>query len=199
MGIREEARERTRERVLDCADHCFRTTGFEATTIRQIAEEAGVSVGSVMAVGDKQALLIEVFDRGISAIHRNAGRGELRDTQDLSIVDELLALVLPFIELFVADPPLSKRYAAALVAGEHRSTVFSELAEALIREFHAAFERAGCTPDVAEARARASYFAYLGLLFSASGRHQSAPSTTTLSDELRTAFAAIAAHRQETR
>ena len=47
MGVRETRKEATRLRVLDAARELFEEVGYEAATIREIAQRAGVSVGSV--------------------------------------------------------------------------------------------------------------------------------------------------------
>lgn len=175
MTTRERARERTRRSVLASAERCFRAEGYEATTIRRIAEGAEVSVGSVMAVGDKQSLLVQVFDRAIEALHRGSSPAPTREPaapqpHPQRLADELVALVLPFIELFATDAKLSRRYASILVSGEYRSEVFGGLASDLTTEFCRLLVRAGAPASEAEARARALHAAYLGVLFTASGR-----------------------------
>lgn len=47
MGVRNKQKQATREKVLEAARDLFNETGYEETTIRAIAERAGVSVGSV--------------------------------------------------------------------------------------------------------------------------------------------------------
>ena len=47
MGIREDGKQATRQRVLAAARDLFEEVGFELATIRMIAQRAGVSVGSV--------------------------------------------------------------------------------------------------------------------------------------------------------
>lgn len=47
MGVREEGKQATRQRVLAAARDLFEEVGFELATIRMIAQRAGVSVGSV--------------------------------------------------------------------------------------------------------------------------------------------------------
>ena len=64
-----EKRQATESRVLNEARRLFEQRGFTATTIRDIAHAAGVSVGTVMAAGDKPALLVQVFDDLIAAEH----------------------------------------------------------------------------------------------------------------------------------
>lgn len=67
VGIRDEAREATRERVLVAAAGLFASSGYAATTIGQIAEAAGVSVGSVAAVGSKDALFLQIWEERSTA------------------------------------------------------------------------------------------------------------------------------------
>lgn len=55
--------------MLASTQHLFATNGFAATTVRQIAADAQVSVGTVMAVGAEEALLVTSFDTWIAAVH----------------------------------------------------------------------------------------------------------------------------------
>jgi len=47
LGVRDDQKQATREKVLEAARDLFNDVGYEETTIRAIAERAGVSVGSV--------------------------------------------------------------------------------------------------------------------------------------------------------
>ncbi len=47
MRVREAQKQATRDRVVTAARTLFETVGYEQTTIRMIAEEAGVAIGSV--------------------------------------------------------------------------------------------------------------------------------------------------------
>ncbi|MEU6113033.1 TetR/AcrR family transcriptional regulator [Streptomyces sp. NPDC047117] len=172
MTSRGEQREATRERVLGAAEQLFAARGFETTTIREIATDAGVSVGTVMAVGDKAAILVELFDRRISALQAaRAEDGELRRTAAAHgrLVDEILALFEPFVALFSSDPGLARQYAAALVTGKHEAGVFHELAAVLRREISDVLARGGFAPDAAARGATAIHLAYLGTLFVGAG------------------------------
>ncbi|MGI5466343.1 TetR/AcrR family transcriptional regulator [Streptomyces sp. CA-132043] len=172
MSSRSEQRAATRERVLSAAEQLFAARGFETTTIREIAAAAGVSVGTVMAVGDKAAILVELFDRRISALHAaRAEHGEAHRTGAVHgrLVDEILALFEPFVALFSSDPELTRQYAAALVTGKHEAGVFHELAAVLRREISDVLARGGCAPDAATRGATAIHLAYLGTLFVGAG------------------------------
>ncbi|GAA4641908.1 hypothetical protein GCM10023197_04780 [Gordonia humi] len=156
---RERQREQTRERVVDCAQRRFAAHGFSATTVRQIAADAGVSVGTVMGVGDKDALLVAAFDGWIGAVH--AGRGPVAPAGDP--VTRIGEVVQPFLDIFDADIALARDYGAVLARGGRSSEVFGALAQALQADFAEVFADAGFGDDAGPA-GRAVYLAYLGLV-----------------------------------
>lgn len=154
-------RETTRQRVLATAERLFRDQGFAATTIRQIAAAAGVSSGTVMAVGDKDALLVAIFDGWIGAAHRSRAGSAPAPT-----VDAIVGLFEPFIRYFALDKGLSREYAAIIVRGAHESAIFEDLARSLLGEITSVLESAGSGD--AERAARVVYFSYLGILMTVS-------------------------------
>lgn len=67
-GLRAAQKQQTRAAILEAARGRFAAVGFERATIREIADTAGVAVGSVHAhFKDKQALLFACFFAGIGA------------------------------------------------------------------------------------------------------------------------------------
>ncbi|MDP0399067.1 TetR/AcrR family transcriptional regulator [Tsukamurella strandjordii] len=165
---RSEAKADTRARVLAAADRSFRAHGFAGTTVRAIAADAGVSVGTVMAVGDKDALLIAIVDDWIAAVHAERPGGEpLPALSADEAVARLVGTVAPFVTYFNADGDLSREYAAVLARGVHRSRTFGDLADELRGDFARIFAAAGHRDP--EAAARSLYFVYIGLLFTTSG------------------------------
>lgn len=179
---REAARLATQQRVLEVAAQLFRERGFTSTSVRDIAEASGVSVGTVMAVGDKGALLVRVFDDLIAGEHEQQGRATdaIPGHTTACRVTRLVELVRPFVELFASHPNLARAYASILVSGTHDSHLFSDLAGKLTQEF---------ASTAGPSKARALYFAYLGVLFSWAGGRSNDPAGITA--ELRTTFAAI--------
>ncbi|WP_019203974.1 TetR/AcrR family transcriptional regulator [Tsukamurella sp. 1534] len=165
---RADAKRETRSKVLAAADALFRSDGFAGTTIRRIAAEAGVSVGTVMAVGDKDALLIAIVDEWIAAVHAERSPGEPLPALSVDeAVGRLVGTVAPFVTYFNDDGDLSREYAAVLARGGHRSRTFGDLAGELREDFARIFRAAGHRdPDAA---ARTLYFVYIGLLFTTSG------------------------------
>jgi AcrR family transcriptional regulator len=159
----------TRLKVLSHAERLFREQGYDATTIRAIAAAADVSVGTVMAVGDKAALLVEIYDSWIAEVH-TARTARPVGSSDGTATGEVIALVTPFIEYFASDEGLAREYAAVLMRGSAQSVIFTELALALIGELVGVLERHGFAADQAQVGAGAIYFTYLGVLMaSASG------------------------------
>lgn len=168
MPTREELRLATREKVMAAAERLFAQRGFKGTAIRDIAEAAGVSVGSVIAVSDKNGLLVAMFDRAISGMHQNRPtqippeeQGDMADGP----VDQIMAIFEPFLTLFGTHMDLAREYGAILMSGNHASVVFHELAAMLTAEIARILETAGMRPDKVSAASRGIYLAYLGTLF----------------------------------
>jgi len=63
--LRAEQAQRTRAAVLDAATRCFLDEGYAATTMKDVAAEAGVSVQTVFGQGSKAALLLACVDRAV--------------------------------------------------------------------------------------------------------------------------------------
>ncbi|ALJ19716.1 TetR/AcrR family transcriptional regulator [Microbacterium sp. No. 7] len=166
---REESRVTTRRSVLAAADHLFRERGFGMTTIRDIADASGVSVGTVMTAGDKNALLIQVFDALIEEEH---ARSAPRPTEG-PCPDRILAHVQPFVEIFTSHPDLSRVYASILVSGTHDSELFTRLAALLRDEVGTILRTHGCADaEHAGIRAEAIHAAYVGALFTWSAQRR---------------------------
>ncbi|QIK64361.1 TetR/AcrR family transcriptional regulator [Leucobacter viscericola] len=205
---RDALRRGTRAGVLTVATELFRDRGFEATTIRDIAELAQVSVGTVMSVGDKSALLVQIFDEGIERLHVQRDASHLVETRGStgSCAESVFELLQPFVRLFAGQADLARSYASILVAGKHSSKVFAELATVLRQEIQTVVscQHGGCASDP-EARAVAIYFAYIGMLFtwsadgSVAGDVASPSEAAGLSDLLRTTLAESCTCKEETR
>ncbi len=175
---REAQRDATRARVLAAAEELFSSQGFADTSIRQIAARAGVSVGTVMAAGDKGALLVGIFDGWIAAVHdlRDAAPADDSPLTREGLMTELMATFAPFVAYFAGDEDLAREYAATLVRGRHESTIFRGLGDRLVADVRTLLVRA----DVARAAqaADAIYLAYLGVLMLASHGALSAEGAT---------------------
>lgn len=160
---------------MTAAEVLFLENGFKSTTVRQIAEEAGVSIGTVMAEGGKEALLVSVFDDWISAVHDNHTFPRNRPgplEPGIEAAEAIAALVSPFIELFAGNMPLAREYGAILLRGSHGSGIFRSLAATLKTEFTSVMEQHGVPSSHATDTASAIYFAYLGVLLTWAGGAQ---------------------------
>jgi AcrR family transcriptional regulator len=68
---RDSAAELTREQVLKAAASLFKRQGYAATTLRQIADDAGIQAGSVYYhFESKDRILAEILDLGIDLVHQ---------------------------------------------------------------------------------------------------------------------------------
>lgn len=75
MGVRDEQKQATREKVLEAAGDLFNDVGYEETTIRAIAERAGVSVGSVFTTfASKAEVLSHVMNRRLAELYSEFDR-----------------------------------------------------------------------------------------------------------------------------
>src|SRR5699024_5681652 len=100
---RQQLKKETHSRVIEAATRLFTERGFETTTVRDIATSAAVSPGTVISVGDKNALLIKVYDNLIAGKH--AQRSDAADASISSIcVERLEAMIVPFLVLFLDSP-----------------------------------------------------------------------------------------------
>ncbi len=161
-------------KVLSAAEDLFVRHGFASTTIRQIAASAAVSVGTVMAVADKNGLLVEIFDRKIASIQPSPYDAPIAQDPAAEIIDILGS----FVRFFAAQPDLARAYTAILVGGKHPSVIFAELTGVLIKQVSDVLTRAGHPATNASATARIMHRAYLGEVFIWAGQGNSKPDST---------------------
>lgn len=126
MGSREQGRRRRLDAVQRAAAELFRDQGYESTTVRQIAERAGVSTGTVMSAGDKATLLLGLITEAIDdlmPVDPAAGEG--------SPAELVWRCYEPYFAFYDANPELSRPYAALLLgAPERRFPALGEQATA---------------------------------------------------------------------
>jgi AcrR family transcriptional regulator len=173
VHTRQELREETHARVVAAASRLFLERGYRATTVRDVAAAAGVSVGTVMTVGDKDTLLAATFDALIGELQdapRPAPDAGSADARPDDVVDAVLAVVDPFLTLFATHLDLAREYGAVLMTGRHPGGVFGELGPAFLAQVQAALERSPDGPHDTAAGARTIYLAYLGSLLAWAGQ-----------------------------
>jgi AcrR family transcriptional regulator len=93
--LRDRQAERTRTSILDAAAALLERDGYAGSTLRQIAEAAGVSVETVYATfGSKTALFVALGERNLEAAIRTAVPGG--DMRALIAQQELDAQLITF-------------------------------------------------------------------------------------------------------
>lgn len=125
-GRRQRAARQTRQRIVTAAHDLFLAQGYEATTIRQIAERADVAWQTVYAVfGNKVAILNTVFDVAVAG-----------DDEPVRIMDR------PFAQTIrAADDPVAK----ARLHARHMRETYERIA-AIVGVIEAG---AGADPEIA--------------------------------------------------
>jgi AcrR family transcriptional regulator len=131
--------ERTKERIVAAALELFRDQGYEATTMRMVAEAAGVSLGNAYYYFASKDLLLQAFYREVHEAHVAAARPALAGVRTLR--DRLLAVMrakLAAIEPYhrfsalmfrtAADPesPLNPFHPAGADIAREGEAVFAE-------------------------------------------------------------------------
>lgn len=140
-GARPSKSEQTRALILQTAMRLFQERGYDRTTMRAIAQEAGVSVGNAYYYFAGKEHLIQGFYDRIAAEHRAAVHDVLAEETDLEarlagVLKVWLDIATPYHEFAVqffknaADPdsPLSpfspeSEHARAEAVGLHRAVL----------------------------------------------------------------------------
>lgn len=89
--------ERTKQRILASALELFREHGYDATTMRMVAEAAGVSLGNAYYYFASKDLLLQAFYREVHEAHVAAAAPALDGARTLH--DRLLAVMLAKLEV----------------------------------------------------------------------------------------------------
>jgi AcrR family transcriptional regulator len=105
MAKREDNKLRKRQRILAAARHQFAAHGFAETTIRSIAAEAGVAIGTVLLYAEsKHALLNDVWREATVPILEAA----LEAAEGKALIDGANSLFEPLLRAYALDPALAR-------------------------------------------------------------------------------------------
>ncbi|WP_051683851.1 TetR/AcrR family transcriptional regulator [Blastococcus sp. URHD0036] len=127
--LRAEQAQRTRAAVLDAAARCFLERGYAATTMKDVAAAAGVSVQTVFGQGSKASLLLACVDRAVvgddeetplaqraafvAPVEATDRAGKLAAVRELVV--RFVRQTVPMIEVFAAaaagDPDIAEVWA----------------------------------------------------------------------------------------
>ena len=141
----------TQARVLDAAERCFAATGFDAVSIRQIAAEAGVTLGVVgFHGGSKEALIRTVLARRVDTLNRlrREALAGLRARGGITLVDLVDGYVTPYLEIASRGDPQWRAYAqliARIVSDDRYYRDVSALYDPVAQEYLDAM--AECRPE----------------------------------------------------
>ncbi|WP_257455951.1 TetR/AcrR family transcriptional regulator [Archangium lipolyticum] len=107
-GLRERNKREKLERAKKAARELFARQGFEATTIRQIAEHAGIGLGTLYSyVQTKHELLDLVF---LDDWGRVEDESYASLPEDAGLVDALLHVFGRMMDHYARDPEMSRLY-----------------------------------------------------------------------------------------
>jgi len=134
--------EQTRARIVEAALRLFMERGYEATTMRAVAKEAGVSLGNAYYYFASKEHLLQAYYRRIHDLHAAASADVLKTERDLKprlvgVLERKLEVIEPFHRfsalLFktAADPksPLNPFHEESREARELGTQVFREVLE----------------------------------------------------------------------
>jgi AcrR family transcriptional regulator len=119
LGTRQQGGEQRQSMVRSAAGELFRTRGFDATSVRDIAAAAGVSVGTVALVGDKATLFLDVMEENAFALVGGALErlsGEPVGTTTLAA--EIWGVFEPSLTRIAENPELTRAYLIAYLRAD---------------------------------------------------------------------------------
>lgn len=140
--------EATRRRIEDTALALIRKKGFDATTMRDIAAGADVSIGLAYHYFDsKEALALAFYGDQISR-HEELTRAALATRSELA--DRIEAALLIGLDVRVADKPAMRVLARTVLDAENPSSLFSPETEALRARSIGLFRAVADVPEIEE-------------------------------------------------
>jgi len=157
--------EETRHLVLETALNLFRRRGFERTTMRDIAEAAGLSLGAAYHYfRSKDALVLAYYER-MQTEHENLARAACPPDADLRT--RLSMLFRTKLDLLGGDRKLLAALFGNLGDVSHPLSVFSRktvaIRERSISQFVAVLDEPSVPDDLRGLLGRALWLAHLGV------------------------------------
>lgn len=162
--------ERTRERILDAAEHLFSERGIDGVSMRDIAARGRATLALAnYHFGSKEGLYRAVFERRIAPVsaERRAALAEVlaRDDGPPAIAAILDALARPWVELRGSPGGLAYTRLVAREAGdpaEGERGIVHALLDPVARDFLAAMRLA--LPGLSRQRVNWAYHFFIGAL-----------------------------------
>jgi AcrR family transcriptional regulator len=129
-ALRTAQAERTRAAVVAAATRCFVEHGYARTTMRDIAQTAGVALQTVFAQGSKASLLLAAVDRGLVGDDEQAPllqRDLFRRLFAADDLDEKLAVFREITRVYVPQTgPIMQAFAAAAAMDDEIAVAYAE-------------------------------------------------------------------------
>ncbi len=139
--LRAEQAQRTRAAVLDAAGRCFLEHGYAATTMKDVAAAAGVSVQTVFGLGSKAALLLACVDRAVVGDDETVALADrepflalVQATERTAALDAMRRISLRYVPQSV---PMSQVFAAAAAGDAEIATAWAEYEHRRLRDCRA--------------------------------------------------------------
>jgi AcrR family transcriptional regulator len=113
-GLRERGKAERRRRIAEAVREVFRSKGYEAATIREIAARAGVASGTIFLYArDKRELLLMMLNEDLERLTEASFRAI---PADASLLDQTIALFAPRYEYWATDPKLATQALYATIS-----------------------------------------------------------------------------------
>lgn len=132
--------ERTRGQLRDIALRSFRERGYDATTIRLIAQEAGVSVGTTHYHFASKNHLVQELYLDVQEKHRDAAEPELASSTDL--IDRLAIVYRTGLDQLTPYHPFAPEFLSAAVSPRSPINPLSEESAPALRIVEGLFREA---------------------------------------------------------
>ena len=195
MRITSEEKNATRRRIVDAAVELFRTRGFDATTTRDIAGEAGIAVGTLFNYFDtKEAIVASLAAEALSGARTLAVARRSDRANKARLEEELFALIaaelrqLKPLRKFIM-PLLESALTPLAAAGRQNGTVEALRVDHL--ETVAAIARRHGIAEISTVSLQVYWSLYTGVLaFWSSDKSPKQEETLALLDQSLNMFAA---------
>lgn len=165
MTTRRTKAEGTREHILETALRLFRRRGFERTTMRDIAQGAGLSLGAAYHYFASKEALIEAYYEWTQAEHERLFQASAAPTADLRT--RISVLLETKLDLLRGDRKLLAALFSNLGDPTHPLSLFGKKTEALrsrsVAQFVAVFDDEGIPEQLRALLGRALWLAHLGI------------------------------------
>ncbi|WP_419176592.1 TetR/AcrR family transcriptional regulator [Desulfosediminicola sp.] len=108
VSLREKKKRKTREAILNAAIELFGKNGFEATSISQLAQKAGVGKGTVYSYFSTKQDILNAFCEGeLEYVHEQLNT---KTNPDAPVLEQLVTIFLAEFEYVTRTPEFGRLY-----------------------------------------------------------------------------------------